>query len=80
VEGVVDTSKNILKRRFGSQPTTIDMFKKDINFDDVSSNNEWTVAENYTPSPIEHDVIKDEGGHDMPPLEEMTIRRSWLLY
>lgn len=53
VEGVVvvDSSKNI-KRRFGSQPTTINVFKKDINFDDVSSNNEWIVAENYTPSRV----------------------------
>jgi len=44
------------------------------------TNNEWIVAENYTPNPIEHDVIKNEGGHDMPLLEEMTIRRSWLFY
>ena len=71
MEGVVDSSKNILKRRFGSQPTTKNMFKKDINVDDVSSNNEWIVADNDTLNPIEHDVVKDEGGHDMPPLEEI---------
>jgi hypothetical protein len=69
VEGVVDSSKNIFKRIFGSQPTTKNMFKKDINFDDVSSNNEWIVADSL--NPIEHDVVKDEGGHDMPPLEEI---------
>jgi len=30
VEGVVDSSKNIFKRRFCSQPTTNNMFKKDL--------------------------------------------------
>lgn len=30
VEGVVDSSKNIFKRRFSSQPTTNNMFKKDV--------------------------------------------------
>ena len=42
-----------------------------ICFDDVSSNNEWIVADNDTLNPIEHDVVKDEGGHDLPLLEEI---------